>query len=123
MNISLNPRRLLIIGALGLVSAATLGFAASNTVSGSYAGDGSGTVSGYNITNLHYNLDSTNPNLTTSITFNINPALTGTSTKRVSFDNGANWIPAVNCSGNNPVTCTAAVSVQTLTSVRIVAAD
>lgn len=123
MNLSLNPRRPLIVGALGLVAAATLGFAATNTVSGSYAGDGVGSVSGYNVTNLHYNLDGANPNMTTSITFNINPVLTGTSTKRISFDNGASWIPAINCSGNNPVTCTAAVSVQAITSVRIVAAD
>lgn len=123
MNILLNPRRLLVIGALGLVAAATLGFAAANTVGSSFAGDGTGAVSGYGITNLHYTLDGNNPNLTTSISFNISPALTGTSTKRISFDNGANWVPAANCSGTNPVSCTAAVAVQSITSVRIVAAE
>lgn len=47
--------RLLLVGG-GAVVLATAGFAymASNTVASSYAGEGSGTVSGYNVSAIHY---------------------------------------------------------------------
>jgi hypothetical protein len=48
------PRRLLVIGALAAFAAVAYGFAAANTVGPSNAGDGSGAVSGGEITNIHY---------------------------------------------------------------------
>ena len=121
---SLSPRRLLTIGALGLVAAATVGYANSNTVPGSNAGDGTGTVSGYTVSNIHYTLDSTNPANATSVSFNTLPVMTGTSTRRISLDNGANWLPAGNCTGTAPVVCTlSGATVLSLTTIRLVAAD
>jgi hypothetical protein len=120
---SISPKRLLVLGALGLTAALTVGYANSNNVPTSNAGDGSGAISGYTVTAVHYTLDNTNPNLTTQVSFNIAPALTGTSSKRVSLDGGTSWIAAGNCSGNGTVICTAALAVTSLTNLRVVAAD
>lgn len=111
-----------MIGALGVVAATTLGFAATNTFTSSYAGDGTGTISGYSVSNIHYTLD-TNPANVTSISFNTVPVMTGTSTRRISLDNGANWLPAGNCTGTAPVVCTVSASVLSLATIRLVAAD
>ena len=82
MAITLSPRRLLILGALGIVAAATLGFAASNTVDPSNAGDGSGAVSGYTVTNIHYTLGA-NPATTSQVSFDVTPAFSSTGTMKV----------------------------------------
>jgi hypothetical protein len=121
--LNLSPRRLVLLGLVGLVAVLTLGFAAANTVPGSNAGDGSGTVSGYTVTNIHYTLDSTNPSNTTQVGFTLNPALSGTGTSRLSLNGGTTWLAAGACSGTTNVTCTAAVAVTSLTNLRIVAAD
>lgn len=120
---SISPRRLLMVGALGLVAAATVGYANTNTVPGSNAGDGAGAISGYTVSNVHYTLDATTPSNATSVSFNTSPVLTGTSTKRISLDNGATWIPAGNCTGTAPVSCTISATVTSLTNLRVVAAD
>ncbi|MEO8541775.1 MAG: hypothetical protein ABI577_18695 [bacterium] len=121
--ISFSPRRLVVVGLLGLVAVATVGFAATNTVSTSNAGDGQAGISGYTVTAVHYTLDATNPNLTTSLSFTVSQAIPGTGTKRVSIDGGTTWIPAGNCSGTTSISCTAAVAVTALTNLRVVAAD
>jgi archaellin len=60
--------------ALALVFAtAAYGFAAANTVPATGAGDGENTISGYEIQNVTYVLDTTDPNLVDKIEFNINP--------------------------------------------------
>ncbi|MFN8617122.1 MAG: hypothetical protein U0837_08470 [Dehalococcoidia bacterium] len=122
-SLSLSPRRLFMVGALCLVAAATVGYANTNTVPGSNAGDGSGAISGYVVTNVHYNLDGTNPNNTTSVTFTVNTAIPNTATKRLSLDGGTTWLLAGACSGTTNISCTAAVPVLSLTNLRLVAAD
>ena len=120
MAITLSPRRLLILGALGIVAAATLGFAASNTVDPSNAGDGSGAVSGYTVTNIHYTLGA-NPATTSQVSFTVTPALPAGGTAAISADNGTTW--ATGCTGTSTVTCTAALPIASLTSLRVVAAQ
>ena len=39
-----------------------------------YAGDGLGTISGYNITSVHYTLNGTNPANISTVAFTISPA-------------------------------------------------
>ncbi|MGE0599721.1 MAG: hypothetical protein AB7J35_11380 [Dehalococcoidia bacterium] len=51
---TVSPRRLVLIAAFGLVAMAAFGFAASNNVDPSNAGDGSEAVSGGDVTNIHY---------------------------------------------------------------------
>ncbi len=123
MNFTLTPRRMVLAGLLGIVALATVGYANSNTVPGSNAGDGSGAISGYTVSGIHYTLDSSNPANTTSIGFTVNTAIPNTGTKRISLDGGTTWLSSGACSGNTTISCNAAVSVASLTSLRIVAAD
>jgi hypothetical protein len=58
-------------------------FTASNTVPASNAGAGSGAVSGYTVTNLHYALDSTTPANIDSLTFTISPTVPNTGSGKV----------------------------------------
>ena len=52
-----SPRRLLVISAFAILALSAYGFAASNNVAGSNAGDGSGVVSGFDISNITYSLN------------------------------------------------------------------
>lgn len=123
MQISLKPRRLLLLAALGIVAMATVGYAASNTVPGSNAGDGYGAVSGYTVSNIHYGLGS-NPAIATSVTFDISPALLAGGDVRLSFDSGTTWTAAGDCTGTTSITCNNTnLSVASLQNLRIVAAQ
>lgn len=74
--------------ALAVVVALAIGggayaFTASNTVPATTAGAGSGAVSGFTVTNLHYSLDATTPTNIDSLTFTITPSVPSTSTGKV----------------------------------------
>ncbi|HLX32880.1 MAG TPA: hypothetical protein VKR79_08975 [Gaiellaceae bacterium] len=74
------------LGALvtaAVVAGGAYAFTASNTVPNSVAGSGSGTVSGYTVTNLHYALDATTPSNIDSLTFTISPAVPNTGSGKV----------------------------------------
>ena len=115
--------RLRSLGALILalaLGATVYGFAAANTVPDTYAGDGQGTIQGYTISNIAYNLNADgNPSDIDSVTFTLDAAA---SEVHISFDGGTSWsscTPAgvnVTCSGLNQAVLTAA-------SLRVVAAD
>lgn len=79
-------QRVRIFGAVlaaGLVGGGAYAFTASNTVPATIAGAGSGTVSGYTVTNIHYALDATTPVNVDSMTFTISPSIPSTSTGKV----------------------------------------
>ena len=81
-----NHRQISVI--VAVVVAAAIGggayaFTASNTVPTTTAGSGVGTVSGYTVTNLHYNLNATSPANIDSLTFTISPVVPSTSTGKV----------------------------------------
>lgn len=64
--------RILALLVLAVVlSAATYGFAAANTVDETYAGEGSDVISGYVVSGVTYNLSPTNPNSFTNVSFNM----------------------------------------------------
>lgn len=75
-------------------------FTASNTVPSTTAGAGSGAVSGYTVTNLHYSLNATTPANIDSLTFTINPAVPSTSTGKVIIS------AALSAGGPTSYTCT-----------------
>jgi len=54
-----------------VLSAATYGFAAANTINETYAGEGEGEISGYVVSNVTYNLNSTTPNSFTNVSFDM----------------------------------------------------
>lgn len=121
--ISITPRRLMLIGLLGLVAVMTYGFAAANTVPASNAGDGQTAISGYTVTNVHYTLDATTPSNVTSVSFTLAPALPAGGATRISLNGGTSWLAAGACTGLTNVTCTATVAVTALTNLRVVAAQ
>ena len=54
-------RILALLAMAVILSAATYGFAAANTVPDGVAGEGQGAISGYIVSNVHYYLDSGDP--------------------------------------------------------------
>ena len=70
-----NRFRILALLILILVlGAATYGFAAGNTVTSGVAGEGSGAISGYAVTNVHYTLDNSDPTLFTNVEIDLGAA-------------------------------------------------
>lgn len=69
--------------AVAVIGGGVYAFTASNTVPNTNAGAGTGTVSGYVVTNLHYNLNATTPANVDSLTFTISPVVPSTSTGKV----------------------------------------
>ena len=65
--------KIFIIGILAFVFATVVtAFAAANTVPGTNAGDGSGAISGYTVSNIQYNLNAGDPGVIDSVTFDLN---------------------------------------------------
>ena len=75
-------RRLAAVAIIAVVALAGFGFAASNTVPGSKAGDGAGAITGYVVSTVHYNLNAANPRNIDSVTFALDSAPVAGSTIR-----------------------------------------
>ncbi len=114
-------RRLLAVAIIAALAVAAFGFAASNTVPGSRAGDGSGAVSGYTVSNIDYNLAAANPANIDSVAFTLDAPAEDV---YVSVDNGTTWTACSNTGGNNwSCNFSPDVAVLPVASLRIVAAD
>jgi hypothetical protein len=95
-------RRTVLVGLLAIVlGAAAFAYTATNTVPGSNAGSGSGTISGYTITGVAYTLNSTTPTNLDQVAFTISP--TTTSTVKAQLASGGSWYSCTNTAGS--VTC------------------
>ena len=113
------------------VAGGAYAFTASNTVPNSVAGAGSGTVSGYTVTNLHYGLNATNPGNIDSLTFTLSPAVPSTSTGKVVIQaaltsGGPNTYTCTTDTAGTTATCATTspqLTVSTLTTVTVVAAQ
>ncbi len=124
-------RTFLVLALALILSVATYGFAANNTVDASSAGDGSAAVSGYTVSNVKYVLDTAEPGLIDSVTFSITLAAGQTvpGTVKVQFQDASavGVAPWYTCTGTSPnYTCTAGASkapVKTTTNLRVVAAQ
>jgi len=97
---------------------AAFAFAATNTVPDTTAGDGSGTISGYAISNVSYTLNATNPGNVDSVAFTIVPA---TGVVRVQL-NGSTWYNCTNLSGSVSCTTTGLTALDAA-NLRVVAAQ
>ena len=112
-----------IIGALTVLTMAGVGYGvtASNTVSASKAGDGSGTVAGYSVTNVHYTLQA-DPTLISSVSFDLGAAASAGNVKAKL--GGATWY---SCAlAGTVATCDTSTGTDTvlgLTSLRVIAAE
>jgi hypothetical protein len=114
----LRPRTLVAVLLVLILSVAVYGFAAANTVPASSAGDGSGVISGYAISNIHYALNAANPANIQTVTFDIAPTSAGD--VRITMD-GATWSTCSNTAG--VVTCPVNQAALTALSLRVVAAE
>jgi len=90
-------RALLLVVAVFLMVLA-YAFAASNTVPDSRAGDGQGNISGYTVSNVHYELNSADPGRIDKVQFNLDSAA-GTVYAAVSQD-ALTWVWSDACTGS-----------------------
>ncbi len=108
-----------IAGALGL---SALAFTASNTVPDTKAGDGTGTVSGYVVSSVHYGLNGTDPTKADSVAFTLDSTPVAGSTIKTKV--GGSWYSCTNVAA--AVTCATTspqATVQPITTLQVVVAD
>lgn len=94
-----------IIGILVVAAALATGayaFTATNTVPASSAGSGAGTISGYTVSAIAYQLDTVTPSDIESMTFTLNAAATTVKAKVVS---GSTTYTDCTIAGGVNVTC------------------
>lgn len=96
--------RILVVGILLGLAAASYAYAASNTVPASKAGDGSATISGYTASNIHYTLNATSPQNIDSVILTLSVAPASGSTMKIQLSSGGPWYTCTN-SGTS-LTCT-----------------
>jgi hypothetical protein len=108
-------RFLVIFVLVAILAASTYAFAAANTVPASKAGDGSGAISGYTVSAIHYALNALNPGTIDTVTFTLDTAPAVGSTLKIKLvAAGSTWYTctwvatAVTC--NNGSTLGAPVS-------------
>jgi hypothetical protein len=106
----------------GAIVAGSYAFTAANTVPNSKAGDGSGNVTGYVVSSIHYNLNSTSPQNIDSVTFTVDSTpVAGSTIKVVTGGNTyscTNATTTVTCNTTSPV-----LSVSSVTTLRVIIAD
>jgi hypothetical protein len=95
-------------------------FAAANTVPASRAGEGSGAISGYTVSNIVYTFDTANPSNLTQVAFDLDAAA---ATVKVSLT-AAGTLQACTNPSTTHWTCTlAGVTVTSASSLRVVASQ
>ena len=75
----INLRLLAVLAIIAIMATAAYGFAATNkfdSSKGGYAGDGSGKVSGFTISNVQWTLNGTDPSTLDAVTFQTDNAAT-----------------------------------------------
>ncbi len=92
---------LIIVGMLVLVFAITAYASANSGLAERGAGSGTGTVSGYSISNVAYTLDGDAPNAVNQVAFSVSPSGGAPAAVQVyvTVDGGATWVA---CAGGPP---------------------
>jgi hypothetical protein len=112
-----------------ILAAAVYGFAAANTVPDTYAGDGSGTISGYYICNLVYTLGSPDPSTITALSFELYDDVACTtpanaSSVFVSFTGGTPYADCSPSPADYQISCSGLTqSVLGASSLRVIASN
>jgi hypothetical protein len=107
-----------------ILAAASYAFAAANVVPETGAGDGSGTISGYTVSNIHYNLNATNPANIDSVEFTLapTPGAGAPASVQVQLNGGGTWFSCSLAAGT--WTCNlSGVTALNATNLRVVAAE
>ena len=114
----LRPRSFGMLILALILAASVYGFAAANDVPDTYAGDGTGGISGYIITNVVYDLGA-DPSTIDGVDFTLdNPA----SQVHITL-NGGSWTSCGASGVGNTVSCTISLSVLAANSLRVVATN
>jgi hypothetical protein len=118
-------RYLLVLIIALIVATGVLGFAASNTVPSTNAGDGQGVISGYTVAGVTYSLRAADPTLIDTVDFTLAPVTPGASVpatvkvKLVSVA-GASWFNCAVSGAASPYDATCDLSAN---PVSVLAAD
>jgi hypothetical protein len=121
--------KVIIIGIGAVAAVAILGAVlvstASNTVPDSKAGEGQGTITGYDITTVHYVLNTADPTKIDAVTFKLNSAPVAGSTIKVKVNSATTtWYScttvttAATCATTSP-----AATIATANELKVVVAD
>jgi hypothetical protein len=114
----MNLRLLLALAIIAILATAAYGFAASNSVPDTHAGDGVGAVSGYDVTNVNYVLNDADPATIDAITFHLDAAAAQV---KISVDNNTSWIPCVLSSGTDWTCNVSGTTVKSVKHLHVVA--
>ena len=116
-----NFKVLFVVLVATMLAVSAYAFAAANTVPTTKAGDGAGAISGYTVSNVVYNLNSSDPTLLDSVDFTLDAAATNVQIKLVAA--GSQWYSCSVVSGNDWTcdTTTPAQSVSTMDELEVVA--
>lgn len=109
-----NMKVLFVVLVVIAMAASAYAFAAANTVPATKAGDGSGAISGYTVSAIVYNLNSSNPTNLDSVDFTLSDAAVTVKIKLVSA--GSTWYNCTVVSGND-WTCNTTSPAQTVTTM------
>jgi hypothetical protein len=96
----------------------------SNTVGATQAGDGTGAISGYVLSSVHYNLNATTPTNIDSVTFTLDSTPISGSTLKTQLAPAGSWYTCTNVAA--AVTCTTTspqATVSAATNLRVVIAQ
>jgi hypothetical protein len=85
-----------------LVAAGAYAFTAGNTVDASNAGSGSGAISGYQVTNIAYQLNAADPSTVDSVSFTLDKAA---ATVKAQLKSGGSWYSCSNGGSGNDWSC------------------
>ncbi len=112
-------KTLLIVIVVLMLAGFTYAFADANTVGASKAGDGTGTISGYNVTNIKYTLNNTNPTSIDAVSFTLDA---NAAVVRVRINAGS-WY-SCDVSASPSITCsTPGATVAPATTLQVVATN
>jgi hypothetical protein len=121
------PRLLVLFALMLILATAAYGFAASNTVPGTNAGDGSATISGYTVSAVHYTLNATNPANIDSVSFTVAPAIPAGGTVEVKLVAAGTTFKGCTVTGGTSVSCpssgTLGVTAAQADSLQVIAAQ
>ena len=117
-------RRIAVVALLAFVLGTTaFAYAASITFNGTSnagaAGQGSGDISGYDVTDIHYTLNDADPSQITGVTFSLTPDTA--TTVKAKITGMAGW--AACTGGASPWSCPVAGSAQAAVNLQVAAAD
>ncbi len=121
-------KKVVLVVLVAVLVAVGFAYAAANTVPVTGAGDGQAAISGYNVTNVQYALNSSNPDKIDAVKFNLSPinaSAPAPTTVKITLESGSNavWFTCSlqgqvwNCPVNGSVTVT------TANQLRVVAAQ